>query len=213
MPRQHIRVEWKNVDGAFHKPRRLHLENDNAGLFPCPVPACEHKGFASKRGCRKHVKTKHLWYIYFDTKPKISNDDETNADVKELSSSGSKPTLPCCDVNCQFGRSFSVWLQSTTGGGKKVKQAEISVTRTFKFLQYSCEQSGEDEQSLSLTVELVDYFLCSSKFLTDFLDHLETTWQMGMPGRLGYVTGIADLLDFRRFNSPPRQVLPLQKST
>ena len=207
MPRQHIRVEWKNVAGAFHKPRRLHLENDNAGLFPCPVPACEHEGFGSKRGCRKHVKTKHPWYIYFDTKPKICNDDETNADVKELSSSGGKPTLPCCDVNCQFGRSFSAWLQSTTGGGKKAKQAEISVTRTFKFLKYCCEQSGEDEQSLSSTVELVDYFLCSSKFLTDFLDHLETTWQMGMPGRLGYVTGIADLLDFRRFNSPPGPVL------
>ena len=33
--------------------------------------------------------------------------------------------------------------------------------------------------------------------------HLETSWQMGKPGRLGYVTGIADLPDFRRFNSPP----------
>ena len=60
---------------------------------------------------------------------------------------------------------------------------------------------------MSSTVELVDYFLCSSKFLTDFLDHLETTWQMGMPGRLGYVTGIADILDFRRFNSPPGPAL------
>ena len=72
---------------------------------------------------------------------------------------------------------------------------------------YYSELSGKDEQSLLSTVEFVDYFLCSSKFLTDFLDHLETTWQMGMPGRLGYVTGIADLLDFRRFNLPPGPVL------
>ena len=106
-------------------------------------------------------------------------------------------------VYCQFGRSFSAWLQSTTGGGKKAKQAEISVTRAFKFLKYCYEQS------LLSTVELVDYFLCSSKFLTDFLDHLETTWQVGMPGRLGYVTGIADLLDFRRFNSPPGPILQI----
>ena len=104
----------------------LHLKCHKDELFHCPLPNCEHEGFASQRGCRKHVKTKHPWYIYFDAKPKISNHDETNADVKELSSSGSKPTLPCCDVNCQFGRSFSAWLQSTTGGGKKAKQAEIS---------------------------------------------------------------------------------------
>ena len=123
MPRQHIRVEWKNVDGAFHKSRRFHLENDNAGLFPCPVPACEHEGFGSKRGCRKHVKTKHPWYIYFDTKPSITNEVDTKLKVKDLSSSGSKATLPCCDVNCPLGRSFSAWLQSTTGGGKKANQA------------------------------------------------------------------------------------------
>ena len=195
MPRQHIRVEWKKVDGAFHKPRRLHLQNDNTGVFLCPTPGCEHQGFASKRGCRKHVKTKHPWYIYFDTKPKVCNEIDT------------KSALACCDVNSQFGRSFSAWLQNITSGGKKAKQAEISVTRAFKFLKYCCEQSGEEEQALLLTVELVDYFLCSSKFLTDFLDYLDSTWQMGQPGRLGYVTGIADLLDFRRFHSPSGPVL------
>ena len=207
MPRQHIRVEWKKVDGAFHKPRRLHLQNDSTGVFLCPTPGCEHQGFASKRGCRKHVKTKHPWYIYFDTKPKVCNEIDTKSKVKDLSSFGNKPALACCDVNSQFGRSFSAWLQNITGGGKKAKQAEISVIRAFKFLKYCCEQSGEEEQALLLTVELVDYFLCSSKFLTDFLDYLESTWQMGQPGRLGYVTGIADLLHFRRFHSPSGPVL------
>ena len=114
MSASHQLVDWKAVQGAFHKPRRLHLKCHKDELFHCPLPNCEHEGFASRRGCRKHVKTKHPWYIYFDTKPKISNDDETNADVKELSSLGSKSTLPCCDVNCQFKRSFSAWLQSTT---------------------------------------------------------------------------------------------------
>ena len=77
-------VDWKAVQGAFHKPRRLHLKCHKDELFRCPLLNCEHEGFASQRGCRKHVKTKHSWYIYFDPKPKISNDDETNADVKEL---------------------------------------------------------------------------------------------------------------------------------
>ena len=50
MPRQRIHVDWKTVDGAFSKPRRLHLENDKEGLFHCPAPGCEHDGFASQRG-------------------------------------------------------------------------------------------------------------------------------------------------------------------
>ena len=63
MPRQHVHIDWKTVDGAFSKPRRLHLENDEEGLFHCPAPGCEHDGFASQRGCRKHVKTEHRIYI------------------------------------------------------------------------------------------------------------------------------------------------------
>lgn len=205
--RQGANIDWKSLDGAFDKPRRLHLQANNEKLFRCPASNCEHNGFASRRGCRKHIAIKHPWYKYFDEKPLISNVNSIKLDAKEQSSSGSKPTLPCCATNSELGCTFLVWLQSTTGGEKNAKQANISVTQAFKFLKYCCEQSGEDEKTVLSTVELVDYFLCSSKFLTDFLDHLETTWQMGQPGRLGYVTGIADLLDFRRFHSPPGPVL------
>ena len=144
-------VDWKAVQGPFHKPRRLHLKCQTDELFHCPLPNCEHRGFASQRLSKAHQNKTSVVHIFFDTKPKISNNDETNADVKELSLSGSEPTLPC-DVNCQFGRSFSAWLQSTTSGGKKAKQAKISVTRAFKFLKYCCEQSGKDKQSLLSTV-------------------------------------------------------------
>ena len=51
--------------------RRLHLVKGSNGLDYCPVTGCEHAGFASKRGCRKHVKTKHGWYYYFDEKPTV----------------------------------------------------------------------------------------------------------------------------------------------
>jgi hypothetical protein len=43
-------------------------------------------------------------------------------------------TLPCCATNSQLARLFCSWLQSTTGGGRQGKRAEISVTRAFKFL-------------------------------------------------------------------------------
>ena len=211
MPVSRPCIDWKSIEGTFHKARKLHFQHDKDDLFHCPAPNCEIDRFVSQRGCQKHVKTKHPWYIYFDDKPKILNNERIKRDGsyagKPLFSLGSKTTIPCCDVNSKIGRSFSAWLQSTTGGGKQPKQAEISVTRAFKFLKYCCEQSGEEEQALLLTIELVDYFLCSSKFLTDFLDYLESTWQMGQPGRLGYVTGIADLLDFRQFHSSSGPVL------
>ena len=164
MPRQHISTEWKNADGAFHKPRRLHLEKDNTSLFPSLVQRLVANTRVSV--VRKHVKTKNLWHIYFDMKPSVTNGIDTKVKVKDI------PRRQRCRV---VGRPFSAWLQSTTGGEKKAKQAEISVTRAFKFLKYCCEQSGEDEQSLLSTVELVDYFLCSSK---DFLERtFLTIWK------------------------------------
>ena len=68
------RVDWKSVDGAFPKPRRLHLVEGSDGLIRCPIAGCDHPGFSSRRGCRKHAKTKHSWYYYFDEKPKLTED-------------------------------------------------------------------------------------------------------------------------------------------
>ncbi len=60
--RRKAQIDWKSVDGAFTKPRRLHLAKGTNGLDHCPVTGCEHSGFVSRRGCRKHVKAKHGWY-------------------------------------------------------------------------------------------------------------------------------------------------------
>ena len=57
--RKKARVDWKSVQDAFTKPRRLHLEKGSDGVHHCPVIGCERTGFSSQRGCRKHFKTKH----------------------------------------------------------------------------------------------------------------------------------------------------------
>ena len=203
--RRDATYDWKSADGAFKKRRRLHLQKDENGLDHCPVAHCDHPGFSSRRGGRKHIKTKHPWYAYFDEKPKVVvNKVEHTASAKP---SRTKVPLPCCSSENEFARSFSLWLQSTTGGGKALKQAEISVTRALKFLKFCCEQSGEEESTVLSSVDIVDYFLGSSKLLTDFLDYLQSSLDMGQSGRLGYVTAISDLLDFRKFNSPPGPVL------
>ena len=60
---------WKNATGASAKPKRLHLVPDKDGFFNCPVEACDHDSFFTRRGCRKHVFQRHGWYYFFDEKP------------------------------------------------------------------------------------------------------------------------------------------------
>ena len=69
-------VQWRTVKGAFEKPRRLHLVSDARGVLQCPIRSSDHIGFKNQRGCRKHVKKLHGWYIYFDSKPNISTTDK-----------------------------------------------------------------------------------------------------------------------------------------
>ena len=121
--------------------------------------------------------------------------------------SKTKHTIPCCSTENDLCRSLSVWLQSTAGGGKSEKQSQISVTRAFKFIKFCCSETGEDESNATSSLEIIDYFLGSSKLLTGFLDYLQGTWKMGNSGQLGYITSISELLDFRKFNSPSGAVL------
>ena len=180
--------DWKSLEGAFEKPRRLHLKCDKDGHFHCPVPNCEHNSYSSQRGCRKHAKTIHPWFIYFDTKPISVKRDEVEPSVIEHPSSDTKPTIPCCDVNSKLGRSLSAWLQCTTGGGKQAKQGKISVRRAFKFLKYCCDQSGEDEHSLLSTHELVDYFPNTSQTFS-------TIWKT--LGKWANLVALTTLLELR----------------
>ena len=74
--RKKCKVNWSDIDGASPKPKRLHLEKDEAGiLYHCPIQQCDHDGFQSQRGCRKHVNTKHSLFFYFDKKPDSKESD------------------------------------------------------------------------------------------------------------------------------------------
>ena len=83
-----IRVRASIIANESPKPKRLHLEEDDSdGLYHCPMQACNHDGFTTLRGCRKHTKNKQPWYYYFDEKPnatqieplhKQSNDTDDN---------------------------------------------------------------------------------------------------------------------------------------
>ena len=64
------KVDWSKIDGSSPKPKRLHLEKEEKdSLYHCPIQTCDHNGFKSQRGGRKHVNTKHSWFFFFDENP------------------------------------------------------------------------------------------------------------------------------------------------
>ena len=87
------------------------------------------------------------------------------------------------------------------------KQSDISVTRVLKFIKFCCDESGEAEEDLFSFPNMIDYMLGSSQLLTNFVDSLHKIWGIGQSGHMAYVASISDLLDFRKFCSPPASVL------
>ena len=133
LARRTVQVDWKSVDGAFAKPRRLHLAKGSGGLNHCPVRGCEHPGFASQGGCRKHVKTKHGWYNYFDAKPIVCTSPSAINDTND--NKGPK-IVPCCSTDNKF-----------------------AITRALKFIKFGYDENGDKEEKVLSTPNLIDYVL------------------------------------------------------
>ena len=126
------RIDWKTVDGASEFPRRLHLEKATNQRYYCPVSFCDHEGFGSQRGCRKHVKTKHGWFLYFDSKPDIREIEEKHSSVwttVKVDGRSSTQELPTFPKTLPLAVNFLNWLQSTEGGGKTKQHSEQVLSR------------------------------------------------------------------------------------
>ena len=211
------KVDWSNIEGALPKPKRLHLEKDEAdSSYHCPIQECEHEGFQSQRGCRKHVNNKHGWFLYFDEKPALTKSadnffqdskekQETHSTGDALSSTGKTVkrvrSFPSFSVSGQLGEALTKWLTGSGGGYKKDRQAGQIVNRCFKFLQFCCDEEEE------LTFEVMDFSLCSPNLLFKFIDYLQEECKLGHSGRLGYIDKISDLIDFRKVNGCSELVL------
>ena len=197
------KVDWSKIDGSSPKPKWLHLEKGKTGsLYHCPIQVCNHDGFKSQRGCRKHVNTRHRLFFFFDEKPDLSStkelaDDDTSSEITK------QPTrvLLSFSVSSQIGELFTKWLTGSGGGCKKERTAQQIVKRCFKFLKFCCE----DEEELSF--EVLDFNLCSHSLLFKFIDFLQDECKLGHGGRLGYIDAISELIDFRKINCPSDRVL------
>ena len=81
---------------------------------------CDHNGFKSQRGCRKHVNTKHSWFLFFDEKPDVSStkelaDDDTSSEITKQPAR----VWPSFYVSSQIGELFTKWLTGSGGGGAR----------------------------------------------------------------------------------------------
>ena len=200
------KVNWSDIDGASPKPKRLHLEKDEAdSLYHCPIQECDHDGFQSQRGCRKHVNTKHSWFFYFDEKPDSKEIDSAMENtIQDQTSETTKHAvklLPSFSSSCDIGEVFTKWLTGSGGGCKKDRTAQQIVTRCLKFLRFCCEDEEE------LTFDVVDFSLCSPNLLFKFIDYLQDECKLGHGGRLGYIDAISEMIDFRKLHGASEAVL------
>ena len=200
------KVNWSDIDGASPKPKRLHLEKDEAdSLYHCPIQECHHDGFQSQRGCRKHVNTKHSWFFYFDEKPNAKEIDyameNTIQDRTSETTKHAVKLLPSFSSSCDIGEVFTKWLTGSGGGCKKDRTAQQIVTRCLKFLRFCCEDEEE------LTFDVVDFSLCSPNLLFKFIDYLQDECKLGHGGRLGYIDAISEMIDFRKLHGASEAVL------
>ena len=203
------RVDWSEIDGSSPKPKRLHFgKEETDSLYHCPIQVCDHDGFKSQRGCRKHVNTKHTWFFFFDEKPDILStkelaDDDTLGEITKQTAS----VMPSFSVSSHIGDLFTKWLTGSGGGCKKDRAAQKIAKRCFKFLKFCCE----DEEELSF--EVLDFSLCSHSLLFKFIDYLQDECKLGHGGRLGYIDRISELIDFRKIDGASDTVLRNLSST
>ena len=200
------KVNWSVIDGASPRPKRLHLEKDGAdSLYHCPIEECDHDGFQSQRGCRKHANTKHSWFFYFVEKPESKEIDFSMENTIQYQTSETTKhavkLLPSFSSSCDIGEVFTKWLTGSGGGCKKDRAAQQIVTRCLKFLRFCCEDEEE------LIFDVVDFSLCSPNLLFKFIDYLQEEFKLGHGGRLGYIDAISEMIDFRKLHGASEAVL------
>ena len=146
-------IEWSNINGALPKPKRLHLERDNAdALYHCPIQSWDR--FQNQRGCRRHVNNEHSWFFYFDEKPRVDLKLALNSFKVQTKSFGASSP----------GEEFTTCLKGSGGGYKKDRPAQQVVSRCLKFLKFCCEEEGQ------LSFDVMDLSLCSPNLLFKFID-------------------------------------------
>ena len=189
---------WKNAVGAREKPKRLHLESKEDGLFYCPINSCDSVPYKSQRGCRKHVYQRHGWFYYFDERPKVEEVLPKQVVEKCKIQKGKRSQtsdMPSFLKTCTIYNTFRDWLMSPGGSSKGRIQAEQISCRVLKYLRFCCQDVCP---TWNIPYSVADYCVGSVTLISDFVDYLNKNWSVGYSGIIGYMNALSHLLDFRR---------------
>ena len=197
-------IDWLSLDGARKKKRKLSFEANNDAVYICPIQNCLHIGFKSQRGLRKHVNTKHEWYLYFDKEPTFNRSEAVLQKRVKLKASTHKKPAFAIDKGC--GRNFVDWLETPCGGGKKTKEAKQIATRAMKYLMFSL---GDCESGVSAQESYIDCCVASPQMLMKFLKCIVEEWGLKSAGALSYLQAVEDLCDYRKCQGLPDSTLRL----
>ena len=195
-----IETIWGNCFDAIEatkKPKRLKLLSHN-DLFICPLAYCDSKPYRSKRGCRKHVFTKHGWYYYFEEKPDIAKvlpEFSTRTNNYQLLKRVKTSNMSMFLKTCVVGVNLKKWLQRPSGGGKGKSEADQLLCKFLKYLKYCC---ADVSISRYIPESVIDCCLASVTMISDFVGYLLTDWPLKSSGVTGYMNALGHLLYFCR---------------
>ena len=209
MKRTFTKDEWKTVEGATEKARRLKLEENKDGYFVCPIVGCDSDAYKSQRGCRKHVTVKHGWYYYFEEKPHIEKAfPENNNSKSDLLKKARCKTfdLPYFSEDCVIAKEFKSWICSAGGGGKDLHQAQQTCKRILKFAKFCCKDVDE---GVEVTKQVLEYCLGSAEHIDLFVKHLDSELGLGKAGVISYLQSLSHCLDFLRHQGIPSTKIAL----
>ena len=164
------------------------------------------------------MKKIHGWFYYFDERPETQISEKWKGQLLQVrqhlkSEKDDKDTkcftravtqnVPSLSKGNYFGKEFSQWLQSTTGGGKSKIQSDQIVSRAFKLLRACLEDLSDDE----LDSTVVDICLGSPENVCSFIDTMEKDWNIGASGKISYVNALLDLMDFRKYKGISHNIM------
>ena len=202
MSKRCLSIDWKTIQGALTKRRKLHLNSDENGIYLCIVQSCLHIGFKSERGLRKHINTKHEWFYYFDKQPNFDRSEATKPEKRKLKASTHKQLA--FSITDGSGYDFWKWLTTPFGGDRAPKEATQIARRGMKFLMYAMGENNDGEHAQD---EFIDTVVGSPQMLMSFVKVIMEDWGLQASATLAYVKAINDLLDFRKASGVSDDVL------
>ena len=105
----------------------------------------------------------------------------------------------------EFAIGFRNWLTSKTACSRSETQADQIISRALKFLKAI---SNDDLSYEEVTENIVtDFYLGSGCNISEFIENLKTSMEMGHSGQLGYINAPGDLIDYRKYQGIAPQVL------